>query len=344
MNQDLVINVFCGAGLLNSLSLTVYLFVNKQPTITNRLLGLIFAAITIKLGYLFLNYIDFRNLIFYVAYVKLAVASYLSLGPLFLLYILSIKKPLFKITAKHLINFAPPLIYLIIPERLSDLYFWKNGGFYVIQFYFLIYLFASVIQILGMRKKTNQSKSNNDLSNWLVFMAFCITIIWSTVLFKKYNYYPELVAFFSFTLYILLFIFSGNFKLINNKIKIHKNDYCNYNITDTIRMINNVMDHKKPHFECDFNITGMAELLNIPVHVLSYILNNQYNNSFPQFINRFRIDEVKEKLTDLNYNNLTIQSIAFECGFNSLSVFNTEFKKATRNTPTEYRNLKKKVY
>ncbi|MBL0027284.1 MAG: AraC family transcriptional regulator [Saprospiraceae bacterium] len=59
------------------------------------------------------------------------------------------------------------------------------------------------------------------------------------------------------------------------------------------------------------------------------------------FLNLSIIIEFRKLLLWLSsdkYNYLKISAIAFECGFNSLSVFNQVFKKQFHMTPSEYRN------
>lgn len=56
----------------------------------------------------------------------------------------------------------------------------------------------------------------------------------------------------------------------------------------------------------------------------------------PNYINEYRIKEVKLRLIDGKFKHLTILGIALECGFNSKSAFNNVFKKLTNQTPSEY--------
>ncbi|MFN7330206.1 MAG: helix-turn-helix domain-containing protein [Bacteroidota bacterium] len=49
------------------------------------------------------------------------------------------------------------------------------------------------------------------------------------------------------------------------------------------------------------------------------------------------MEESKRLLHLVEFKNQTIASIAFEVGFNSLSSFNTAFKKETGETPMAYR-------
>ncbi|MDO8898280.1 MAG: helix-turn-helix domain-containing protein, partial [Bacteroidales bacterium] len=56
-----------------------------------------------------------------------------------------------------------------------------------------------------------------------------------------------------------------------------------------------------------------------------------------EFVNEYRVNEVKKMLADPKYTHYSLLGIAFECGFSSKSTFNSVFKKFTRKTPSEYR-------
>jgi len=58
--------------------------------------------------------------------------------------------------------------------------------------------------------------------------------------------------------------------------------------------------------------------------------------NFYTLVNDYRIDEVKRRLVDPQYKNLTILAIAYDSGFNAKSSFNTIFKEKTGVTPSEY--------
>ena len=53
-------------------------------------------------------------------------------------------------------------------------------------------------------------------------------------------------------------------------------------------------------------------------------------------MNEYRVEEVKKRMVDPAYKNLTILAIAYDSGFNSKSSFNTIFKELTGMTPSAY--------
>jgi len=62
----------------------------------------------------------------------------------------------------------------------------------------------------------------------------------------------------------------------------------------------------------------------------------QYRN-FNHFLNSYRIDRAQGIFNDPNSRHLTIATIAFDCGFNSIGPFNRAFKQYTGMTPREFR-------
>lgn len=85
-------------------------------------------------------------------------------------------------------------------------------------------------------------------------------------------------------------------------------------------------------------LTAVADKLNISPHNLSQVLNCRLGRNFYTFVNHYRIEEMKALLDDPSRHKDSILAIAYECGFNSKSSFNTLFKKETGMTPSEYRN------
>ena len=101
--------------------------------------------------------------------------------------------------------------------------------------------------------------------------------------------------------------------------------------------LSELMDAKKPYLDSELSLTHLAELLNLTPHQLSYLINVGFNENFFWFVNRYRVQRVKELLLDTQNNNKTLLGIAFESGFNSKTSFNTTFKKISGQTPSEFK-------
>ena len=57
-------------------------------------------------------------------------------------------------------------------------------------------------------------------------------------------------------------------------------------------------------------------------------------HTFVSFLNEVRINEACKKLTDGNYDS--IATVAYNCGFNSITNFNRVFKSVTQKSPSDY--------
>ncbi|NID11038.1 helix-turn-helix domain-containing protein [Fibrivirga algicola] len=95
----------------------------------------------------------------------------------------------------------------------------------------------------------------------------------------------------------------------------------------------------KPYTNPNLTLAELAIRLRIPPHVLSKVLNEEYNKNFFDFINYHRIEELKRRLDDPGFRSYTVLSMAYEVGFNSKTAFNRSFKKLTNQTPSEYLSI-----
>lgn len=104
-----------------------------------------------------------------------------------------------------------------------------------------------------------------------------------------------------------------------------------------LEKLTNYMAAEKPYLNPDLNLPELAENLDIPSYLLSQVINEYLGSNFFDFVNRHRVEDIKAKITDPQYNNYSILGIAFESGFNSKSAFNRVFKKISGTTPSEYK-------
>ena len=96
------------------------------------------------------------------------------------------------------------------------------------------------------------------------------------------------------------------------------------------------MTAEKPYLNPQLNLNDLSKTLGVNTAVLSFAINKGFNVNFNDFVNEFRIREVKEKLQNPEAENLTLLAVAFDCGFNSKATFNRAFKKFTGTSPKEF--------
>ena len=88
----------------------------------------------------------------------------------------------------------------------------------------------------------------------------------------------------------------------------------------------------------ELNLKKVSLHSGINSRTISAILNHHYQQSFNEFVNNYRIQEVKKKLLSSKNNYLTISGLALESGFNSQATFQRVFKNSTGMSPRQYQN------
>ena len=130
---------------------------------------------------------------------------------------------------------------------------------------------------------------------------------------------------------------------INLKISIEKIEKINPTIiNENINKLEQVMINEKPYLNSNLNISELAELIGVHRNTLSMLINDYYHKNFFTFINEYRIEEAKKKLSDRNFDQFSIEGIAKSVGFNSKSVFNPAFRNITGVTPAEFKKINTK--
>lgn len=100
-----------------------------------------------------------------------------------------------------------------------------------------------------------------------------------------------------------------------------------------------LMQEQRPYLDPQLSLRGLAELVDLSPNQLSQLLNEGFDKNFSEFVNGYRLEEFKTKVADDSLQHLTLLALAYDSGFNSKTVFNTFFKKATGMTPKAYLKL-----
>lgn len=220
--------------------------------------------------------------------------------------------------------------------------------FYIVQSYRILYKYQLYIY-------SHYSYTDNIDLQWLKTLIVLTISVWLIMIFFGIIF-KQIHQFFSIHDIVLItaslsifaigyfgFLRSDVFLLrditytidLNNESKIHKEVI----VTDKkssaeIEMILRYMETEKPWLENKLSIKDLADQLQMQTYHLSNLINNHLNKNFFDFVNEYRVNEVKEQLR-IN-DQFTILAIAYECGFNSKSSFNRIFKNTTGTTPSEY--------
>lgn len=133
---------------------------------------------------------------------------------------------------------------------------------------------------------------------------------------------------------------SGNDEHIVSETRYEKSGLKEDIAKKYMKLLLSYMVNENPYLDGDLTIHDVSKSLNIPRHHLTQVINENMKMNFYYFINEYRVEEAKNRLTDPKFKNFTILSIAYDSGFNSKSSFNGVFKKFTGYTPSSFRNKK----
>ena len=90
---------------------------------------------------------------------------------------------------------------------------------------------------------------------------------------------------------------------------------------------------EKCYLQESLGLKDLAEKIRLHPNKLSWLLNERIGKNFYNFVNGYRLEEFQRRAVDPENQNLSLLGLAYDSGFNSKSVFNDYFKKATGLTP-----------
>jgi len=86
----------------------------------------------------------------------------------------------------------------------------------------------------------------------------------------------------------------------------------------------------------ELSLPDVAHHLGTNNATISKTINVCFKLNFNDFVNKYRIQAVKDAIDVGIHKKQTLLSIAFDCGFNSKATFNRAFKKHTGTSPKDY--------
>lgn len=95
-----------------------------------------------------------------------------------------------------------------------------------------------------------------------------------------------------------------------------------------------IMKEDKPYKDQELSLTTFSNRLGIKPYLITKCLNTHFKTKFNDYINMYRIEELKELLADPKNEKFTLLSLAYEAGFNSKASFNRAVKKLTGQPPS----------
>ncbi|WP_161991979.1 helix-turn-helix domain-containing protein [Flagellimonas algicola] len=101
--------------------------------------------------------------------------------------------------------------------------------------------------------------------------------------------------------------------------------------------LEHLMMTQKPYLNQELRLDDIAKMLDISRHHASQVINENFGLNFYDYINGYRIEAAKNRLTSNSETAIpSISEIAYQCGFNNRVSFYKAFRKITHSTPSEF--------
>ena len=227
---------------------------------------------------------------------------------------------------------------------------------------YLIFQWKLIITFNKQNKNIEVEKQINNVIKWLriftslstislfAFMLLAFTaLVFQDIYADGFIFHlPDYIfasCFFIISTYLLTHpsIFAGlpfiKYKQTPSTLILNQTDYIPYIEQDYSTEIAIILDYfetKKPYLKKGLNISQLAVEINIPTRLISFIINQHFEMRFNEFINKYRVSYIKEKINEKYLDSFTLNSLASEAGFSNLTTFIAAFKKIENCTPSEY--------
>ena len=230
----------------------------------------------------------------------------------------------------------------------------------------ITYVILTIREVLHFNNRLKQSHSYLDKINlsWISYLVIGSAGIWLVVVATytlSYIYGKEdkvgILIYISMAIFLYLLGFRSLKQPEMKQIDPVKEDdvppvqqpsesYRKSGLSDELageylQLLVDLMENEKPYLNNKLKLSDLAESLSISTHNLSEVINKKLNQNFYDFINGYRVEEVKRLIESDKDAAFSILGLGFDAGFSSKSAFYTSFKKAAGLTPAQYReNLK----
>jgi len=174
---------------------------------------------------------------------------------------------------------------------------------------------ALVLSERGIRIK---DKTLNEVSNLMLQLPYL-------------NNFDRMIVFLE-----LMNIIGGS----TNYTFLASNDYIKKRFSTKNKRIEAIHQYLMKNYRAEIDLAAIADMVNMAEGSVCRFFKGQMGMTIFEYLNKLKVDFATQLLMD---KNLSIAEVAEDSGFNNLSHFNKQFKKATNLQPTEYRLRFKKL-
>ncbi len=356
--------LFVASGSITVFILTL-IFGKKEKSKSDFILCFILTIILLNFVTLFLlnvgntPFTKWEEFIF-----EFSEASIFLYGPLLWLYTKSLTKAGFTIERNHILHFIPFMVafgYFLIGvlTPLGVAVQIRNVLLVLKLSSIALYVIMSLKLLDGHEKKIQYLFSNIDRKKltWLRFLCRSILVIgliaalslmvdrFTALSIPQYGGMLTNIALCIFVYALGYFGFKQEFIFQPSRtpsgeiVKYAKSGLDQASSKKGYQKLEDYIIKEKSYLDADLTLFGLAEELDLQPNHLSQIINTFSGSNFYDFINQYRVEEAKQRISSDEVLKKTLLGIGLSSGFSSKTTFNRAFKKHTGQTPSECENL-----
>ncbi len=207
-------------------------------------------------------------------------------------------------------------------------------------------LFIYLILTFNLLKRIQQSKRLmiKIMITSLTMFAFVPVIHMVNVKYFDIHFLAKFGSFILLISSVLIYSLSYYLMLYPQKImnkdivKYAKNKLSPRRINDIEQKVLDFILSKNNYRDPNVSLNAISSQIDIPTNYVSQVVNTKFGFGVNDLVNKYRIEEVKERLFDEKYRHYSIVAIAMDSGFRNKASFYNAFKKHVGMTPTEFKN------
>jgi len=254
------------------------------------------------------------------------------------------------------------VIYLINPTAILNQQFFMyfNYLFEICALVFMMLILFRLNNLIGFfeRELLQEYADIEDKTlswlRWTLVAVFVLSIVWLIAFALKLSIGDQTILVFYFvwfgvslltywlaySVYIRRHIFEVNLVTLPAE---------NTNVVQALsentdlhhKKLLDLMDQEKLFQNPALNMTLLAQKMDLSKGYLSLIINQKEGKNFFEFVNTYRVEEIKKNINDPDKSHYSLLGIGMEAGFKSKSTFNSVFKKLTGQTPSQFKKSNK---
>lgn len=340
-----MLSILSALGVAQSMILSIVFFKKRELSVHNHYLSGLFLLLALAMLLISLSVVLVPNLAHLLEIFEFSLT--LSAGPvLYMMATTLLRKNVSRLNI--FIHFVPAIGFLIVSlAGLVDAgWVWGFQGIPIMVPVIHMQIYTLWLCWILMTSYRNRASGLIKEFKWLVMITALLMSIhfaqWIRFFFSDVEWLKLIVPATAFvSVYILTFygfLDSGLFlKTTPDRSSYFEKDEEKKQIKALLR----IMDEKKVYQDPELTLDEFSRIAGLPSYKVSHLINNGLGVGFNEWINRHRVEKVKDLLNDPAKSHFTIEAIAEEAGFKSRSVFYNVFKKEMGMTPAHFRNQTK---